>query len=76
VTNEVAQAIERQRELVKDVTDHFDARYLFRTEYGLYKFDSLCHQLNALANRVPLLVRMARFIASGLMPSGTPSALK
>jgi integrase len=55
VTHEVAQAIERQRELVKDVTDHFDGRYLFRTEYGLYKFDSLCHQLNALANRVPLL---------------------
>ena len=55
VTHEVAEAIHRQREVVKDVPDHFAANYLFRTEYGLYKFDSLCHQLNALANKVPLL---------------------
>lgn len=55
ITNEVAEAIKRQRDLVKDVTDHFGARYLFRTEYGLYKFDNLCHQLTALANKVPLL---------------------
>ncbi len=41
VTNEVADAIKRQRELVKDVPDHFSARYLFRTDYGLYKFESL-----------------------------------
>jgi integrase len=54
VTNEVVQAIERQRQLVKDVTDHFGVRYLFRTEYGLYKFENFCHQLTALAKKVPL----------------------
>ncbi len=55
VTNEVARAIERQRELVKDVTDHFGGRYLFRTEYGLYQFESLCNQLTSLAKKAPLL---------------------
>ena len=54
VTNEVAEAIKRQRELVKDVPDHFGARYLFRTEYGLYKFESLCYQLTTLSKKVPL----------------------
>ncbi len=55
VTNEVARAVERQRELVKDVADHFGGQYLFRTEYGLYQFESLCKQLTALAKKAPLL---------------------
>lgn len=55
VTNEVARAVERQRELVKDVADHFGGQYLFRTEYGLYQFESLCNQLTALAKKAPLL---------------------
>ena len=55
ITDEVVRAVERQRELVKDVSDHFGARYLFRTEYGLYKFQSFCSQLTALARKVPLL---------------------
>ena len=55
VTNEVARAVERQRELVKAVPDHFGARYLSRTEYGLHKFESLCYQLKTLAKKVPLL---------------------
>ncbi|MGH9879942.1 MAG: tyrosine-type recombinase/integrase [Pyrinomonadaceae bacterium] len=55
VTNEVVHTIQRQRELVKDVTDHFGARYLFRTEQGLYKFENFCSQLTALAKKVPLL---------------------
>jgi integrase len=54
VTNEVADAINRQRELVKDVPDHFGERYLFRTEYGLYKFESLCYQLTSLSKKVLL----------------------
>lgn len=41
-------------QLVKDVPDHFSARYLFRTDYGLYKFESLCYQLTALSKKVPL----------------------
>lgn len=30
-------------------------RYLFRTEYGLYQFESFCNQLTALAKKAPLL---------------------
>ena len=56
VTNEVAEAIKRQRELVKEIPDHFGARYLFRTEYGLYQFESLCYQLTTLSKKVPLRV--------------------
>ncbi len=55
VTNEVARAVERQRELVRDVTDHFGGQYLFRTEYGLYQFEGFCNQLTALAKKAPLL---------------------
>jgi integrase len=55
VTTQVAEAIERQRELVQDIPDHFGKRYLFRTPWGLYKFARFCYHLNQLAKKVPIL---------------------
>jgi integrase len=55
ITTLVVEAIQRQRELVKDVPDLFGKRYLFRTERGLYQFQQLCEHLNHLAERVPIL---------------------
>lgn len=55
VTTNVDEAIERQRELVQDIPDHFGKWYLFRTPWGLYKFARLCYHLNQLAKKVPIL---------------------
>jgi integrase len=55
VTTSVAEAIQRQRELVLDIPDHFGRRYLFRTSMGLYQFRKLCYHLNDLAKKVPIL---------------------
>jgi len=55
ITTSVAEAIQRQRELVKDVPDLFGKHYLFRTKRGLYQFQQLCEHLNHLAERVPIL---------------------
>ena len=55
ITTSVAEAIQRQRELVKEIPDHFGKRYLFRTKRGLYHFGAFCDQLNALAKKVPLV---------------------
>lgn len=55
VTTAVAEAIERQRNLVREVPDLFGKRYLFRTKRGLYQFKLVCKHLNQLAERVPIL---------------------
>jgi integrase len=55
VTTDVAEAILRQKESVKQVSDLFGKRYLFRTEWGLYKFSEFCKHLNGLAERAPIL---------------------
>jgi len=55
ITTAVAEAIQRQRDLVKEVPDIFGKRYLFRTEYGLYQFSRFYKHLNQLAARVPIL---------------------
>ena len=49
ITTNVAEAILRQRELVKDIPDKFGKRYLFRTKHGLYRFNAFCEQLNKVA---------------------------
>jgi integrase len=55
VTTSVAEAVQRQRELVKEVPDLFNKRYLFRTKRGLYQFIEFCKHLNQLAQQVPIL---------------------
>jgi integrase len=55
ITTDVAEAIVRQRELVKGVDDHFGKRYLFRTENGLYRFEAFWRHLNEVASQVPIL---------------------
>ncbi len=55
VSEVVVAAIERQRDLVKGVPDHFGQRYLFRTQRGLYSFTQLCYHLNKLATTIPIL---------------------
>lgn len=55
ITTEVAEAIERQRELVKEVPDVFGKRYLFRTKRGLYRFARFCAHLNQVAQKGPIL---------------------
>jgi integrase len=55
VTMDVAEAIQRQRELVKGIPDRFGKRYLFRTERGLYRFEAFCEHLNKVARQVPIL---------------------
>lgn len=55
ITTSVVEAISRQRELVKDIPDHFGKRYVFRTERGLYKFRTFSYHLNKLASQVPIL---------------------
>jgi len=55
VTSAVVEAIQRQRELVKEVPDLFGKRYLFRTKKGLYLFDRFRKHLNRLAEQVPIL---------------------
>lgn len=55
VTHEVAEAVKRQQALVVDVPDHFKERYLFRTEWGVYKYAGFVRDLNILARQVPIL---------------------
>jgi integrase/recombinase XerD len=55
ITTSVAEAIQRQRDVVKEVPDIFGKQYLFRTEYGLYQFSRFSKHLNQLAVRVPIL---------------------
>ncbi len=55
ITSAVVEAIERQREAVRSIPDHYGKRYLFRTERGLYKFRTFSYQLNKLAAQVPIL---------------------
>lgn len=55
VTTAVAEAIQQQQALVKDVPDLFGKKYLFRTKRGLYKFNRFCDHLNEIAQQVPIL---------------------
>jgi integrase/recombinase XerD len=55
ITASVAEAVARQRELVKDVPDLFGKRYLFRTEQGLYSFIQFWRHLHRLAEQIPIL---------------------
>jgi integrase/recombinase XerD len=55
VTTEVAEAIQRQRALVREIPDHFGKRYLFRTKRGLYRVHRFCDQLNEVAQRLHIL---------------------
>lgn len=71
MTTAVAEAIERQRDLVREVPDLFGKRYLFRTKRGLYQFKLVCKHFNQLAERVPIL---GRSIASSRTSSGIQSA--
>jgi integrase len=55
ITTEVADAIQRQRGLVKNTPDLFEKRYLFRTNRGIYGLASFCLCLNQLAEQIPIL---------------------
>ena len=55
ITTEVAEAIQRQRSLVRDIPDIFGKHYLFRTKRGLYKFARFCAHLNQAAQKGPIL---------------------
>lgn len=55
ITTSVVEAIQRQRELVKDIPDTFGKHYLFRTTHGVYKFSTFCQHLNHVAQHVPIL---------------------
>ncbi len=52
---EVAEAIQRQQALVRDIPDLFGQRYLFRTKRGLYRFQRFCDHLNELAQHLPIV---------------------
>lgn len=55
VTMEVAEAIQRQQALVREIPDLFGQRYLFRTKRGLYRFQRFCDHLNELAQHLPIV---------------------
>jgi len=55
INTAVVDAVERQRKAVERVPDRFGQRYLFRTDWGLYKFNNFCRQLTNLAKRIPIL---------------------
>lgn len=55
VNQAVVQAIQSQRDLVRDVPDHFGKHYLFRTARGVLQFVTVCKHLNTLAKNVPIL---------------------
>jgi site-specific recombinase XerD len=55
ITTEVAEAIQRQRELVREIPDIFGKHYLFRTKRGLYRFARFCAHLNETAQKGPIL---------------------
>jgi integrase len=55
VTTAVAEAIQQQQILIKDIPDLFEKKYLFRTERGIYKFRQFCEHLNEVAEKVPIL---------------------
>lgn len=55
VTTKVVEAVQRQRELVKDVPDHYGKKYIFRTERGLYHFQRFQEHLQELSDLVPIL---------------------
>ncbi len=55
VTTEVAEAIQRQQALVREIPDLFGKCYLFRTKRGLYRVHRFCDHLNELAQHVPIL---------------------
>jgi len=54
VTQEVVAAIQRQRELVREVPDLFGKHYLFRSHRGLYQARAFCRHLNHVAQQVPI----------------------
>lgn len=55
ITTEVAEAIQRQRELVRDIPDIFGKHYLFRAKKGVYRFARFCANLNDVARRGHIL---------------------
>lgn len=55
INNEVADAIRRQRELVKDVPDIYGERYLFRTSRGVFLTETYRGHLDRWAKDVPIL---------------------
>lgn len=55
ITTEAAEAIHRQRELIRDIPDLFGKQYLFRTKRGIYRFARFCAHLNDAARKGPIL---------------------
>jgi len=55
VTVTVAEALQRQQDLVKTLPDYYNTRYLFRTPKGLYRLSVFCQELNTLAIQAHLL---------------------